>query len=94
MVHLYMQSTRPNFNFLGIVKVLEWQKFRITEIQIIQAFAWRLSRDLNILIGLAKFELHEFELDRADYTYLGCMLDFELSRARERALSCFLGSGL
>ena len=42
----------------------ELRKARISEIRIKVVFVRRFSRDLKILFELAKFELHEFELDR------------------------------
>ena len=41
-------------NSSGVVKMLELQKVRITEIRVIEVFVWRFSRDLTILFELAK----------------------------------------
>ena len=46
----------------GIVKMLESQKARITEIQIIEMFCWQIFKGPENL-----FKLHEFELNRVGF---------------------------
>lgn len=68
-----MQSTLPNSNCLGVVKICGLQKARITVIRTIgDIFAMRFSRDLKILLESAKVEFHEFQKGRVDYKSSCC----------------------